>query len=103
MVHEELKRLVSRARSAQPAWGRLEPGERARRIAPLHDRVLERADAIADCLREELGKPPVEALLGEVLPSADVVKYWTGVIEDLMRPSVVELDPIAFPRKHGTT
>jgi acyl-CoA reductase-like NAD-dependent aldehyde dehydrogenase len=103
MVQDEVQRMVARARAAQPAWEALGPAERARRLRPLKDRVLERAEGIADCLREELGKPEVESLLGEVLPSADLVEYWTGAIEDLLRPTDVELDPVAYPGKRGTT
>ncbi len=102
MERDEVLRIVARARSAQPVWAELRVSERARRIAPLKDRVLERAGAIADCLHEEVGKPSVEALLGEVLPSADVVQYWTHAIPDLLEPADVEMDSIAYPGKRGT-
>lgn len=102
MSEEEITRTIARARSAQPAWANLGAGERARRIAPLKDRVLERAEAIADTLHEEIGKPGVEGLLGEVLPTADLVQYWTRGIEDLLHPIEVEMDPIAYPKKRGT-
>ncbi|MBV9947370.1 MAG: aldehyde dehydrogenase family protein, partial [Myxococcales bacterium] len=103
MSKDLVDRLVARARAAQPAWGDLAVAERVRRLLPLRDRVLERAPAIADCLREEVGKPPAEAILGEVLPSADLVEYWTAVIEDLLRPAELELDPVAYPGKRGAT
>jgi acyl-CoA reductase-like NAD-dependent aldehyde dehydrogenase len=102
MAQEEVARIVARARAAQPAWAAIGAGERVRRIAPLKNRVLERADAIADCLREEISKPSVEGLLGEVLPSADVVQYWTRSIQDLLEPTDVAIDPVAYPRKRGT-
>src|SRR5579864_8067443 len=102
MADDEIQRTVARARSAQPAWARLGAGERARRIAPLKDLVLERAEAIADCLHEEIGKPSVEGLLGEVLPTADLVQYWIRAIEDLLQPTDVELDSVAYPKKRGT-
>ena len=50
----------------------------------------------------EVGKPAVEVLLGEVLPSADVVAYWTGAIEELLDPQEIEIDAIAYPGKDGT-
>ena len=102
MVQDEVVRVVARARAAQPAWAELGAPERARRLAKLKDRVLERADAIADCLHEEVNKPSVEGLLGEVLPSADLVQYWTRVIPDLLEPTDVDLDSIAYPNKSGT-
>mgnify|MGYP001430232365 CR=1 FL=1 len=94
--------VVARARSAQAAWADLGVRVRAQRLAPLKDRVLDRAEAIAACVREEVGKPDVEALLGEVLPSADVVAYWTASIEELLEPSDVEIDRLSYPGKSGT-
>ena len=93
---------VARARAAAPAWAALSADERARRLSPLADRILAQAEAIAACVQEEIGKPDVEALLGEVLPSADVVKYWTRVVAELLDPEEVEMDAVAYPRKSGT-
>ncbi|HEX3343547.1 MAG TPA: aldehyde dehydrogenase family protein, partial [Polyangiaceae bacterium] len=98
---EDVPEVVAKARAAQPAWGALSADERARRLAPLKDRVLDRAEAIARVVREEVGKPEVEALLGEVLPSADVIHYWTSNIADLLDPEDVDIDAIAYPGKEG--
>jgi acyl-CoA reductase-like NAD-dependent aldehyde dehydrogenase len=98
----EVPEVVSRARSAQPAWAALSAEERVKRIAPLRDRVLGRAEAIAALVHEEVGKPVVEALLGEVLPTADVVDYWSSVIVELLDPEDVEIDAIAYPGKEAT-
>jgi acyl-CoA reductase-like NAD-dependent aldehyde dehydrogenase len=94
--------IVARARGAQRAWAELTAEERARRLAPLKDRVLDRAEAIAACVREEIGKPDVEALLGEVLPSADLAVYWGKTIAELLEPTDVDLDALAYPGKSGT-
>jgi acyl-CoA reductase-like NAD-dependent aldehyde dehydrogenase len=99
---DDVPEVVAKARAAQVAWGALSADERARRIAPLKDRVLDRAETIARVVREEVGKPEVEALLGEVLPSADVVQYWTSNIADLLDPEEVDIDAIAYPGKEGT-
>src|SRR5262249_39524338 len=93
----EVGAVVARARAAREGWGALGAGVRAQRLAPLKDRVLDRAEAIAACVREEVGKPDVEALLGEVLPSADLVDYWTRSIEELLEPSDVEIDRLSYP------
>src|SRR5260370_14989222 len=94
---------VAEARAAQPAWAALGPRERAPRLRPVKDRLLDRAEAMAECVRVEVGKLRVEALLGEVLPSADVVDYWVRWIEELQHPTDVELDTLAYPGKRGTT
>jgi acyl-CoA reductase-like NAD-dependent aldehyde dehydrogenase len=99
---EEVSAVVARARAAQPAWAALTVAERVRRIRPVKDRVLDRAEAIAAVVCEEVGKPAVEALLGEVLPSADVVQYWSKTIEELLEPNDLELDAMAYPGKDAT-
>lgn len=99
---EEVHAVVARARAAQAAWAALDVEERVRRIAGVKARVLDRADTIAATIREEIGKPSVEALLGEVLPSADVVAYWTGAIAELLEPQELDIDPLAYPGKDGT-
>jgi acyl-CoA reductase-like NAD-dependent aldehyde dehydrogenase len=98
----EVAQVVARARAAQPAWAGMSTYDRILRLRRLKDRILERGDGIARCVRDEVGKPEVEALLGEVLPSADVVAYWTDVIEDLLRPTEVPLDAVSFPGKAGS-
>ena len=94
---------VARARAAQPSWAALRPRERVRRLSPVKDRLLDRAESIAECVGKEVGKPRVEALLGEVLPSADVVQYWAQWIEELQQPAEIELDSLTYPGKRGTT
>jgi acyl-CoA reductase-like NAD-dependent aldehyde dehydrogenase len=103
VAHEDfVGRAVARARASQGAWVSLGVAERVRRLAPLKDRLLDRASAIAACIHEEVGKPPVEALLGEVLPSADVVAYWSRSMEALLEPVEVPIDPLSYPGKQGT-
>jgi acyl-CoA reductase-like NAD-dependent aldehyde dehydrogenase len=99
---EEVLQAVARARAAQIAWAKLSVEARVQSLAPLKDRVLDRAESIAAAVHEEVGKPDVEALLGEVLPSADVATYWARAIVELLEPSPVSLDWMAYPGKDGT-
>jgi acyl-CoA reductase-like NAD-dependent aldehyde dehydrogenase len=99
---EEVHAVVARARAAQAGWAALDVDERVRRVAGIKARVLDRGDTIAATIREEIGKPAVEALLGEVLPSADVVAYWAAGIAEMLEARELEIDPIAYPGKEGT-
>jgi acyl-CoA reductase-like NAD-dependent aldehyde dehydrogenase len=92
---------VARARAAQGAWAATHVRERAKLLLPLRDRILDRGEAIAKGIHRETGKPEVEALLSEVLPTADVVEYWTDSIEELLDATDVELDRLVFPSKTG--
>ena len=98
---KDVAALAKKARGAQRAWARLSPRDRADKLLPLKDRILDAAERIAKLAHEEVGKPIEEALLGEVLPSADVVAYWTASIEELLESVEVDLDPLAYPGKVG--
>jgi acyl-CoA reductase-like NAD-dependent aldehyde dehydrogenase len=98
---EEVAAVVARARGAQAAWAERPVSERVRLVGAAKDRLLDRAQMIAARIHAEVGKPEVEALLGEVLPSADVFAYWAGTVEDLLEPREVELDAMSYPKKAG--
>jgi len=100
---DDVKSLVARARAAQVAWAERTVEERIRILAPVKDRVLDRAEAIAREVHRETGKPEVEALLGEVLPTADGVDYWSRSIEELLAATEIELDGMSYPKKSGWT
>ena len=98
---DDIADLAKAARAAQRAWSRLTPEERAEKLALLKDRILDRAEKIAKTCEKEVGKPFAESLLSEVLPSADVVTYWTTSIAEHMEPVDVDLDPLTYASKSG--
>jgi acyl-CoA reductase-like NAD-dependent aldehyde dehydrogenase len=93
--------IVAKAREAQRVWADTDLEGRVKALLSVKDRVLERAEAIAKEVHAEIGKPEIEVLLGEVLPSGDVVQYWCDGIEELLDAVEVELDPLSFPGKTG--
>ena len=93
--------LVARARAAQPAWEAIPIAKRIRAIQKVKDRVLDRAVDVGALVHRETGKPESEAILSEVLPSADVVDHWTRCIEDLLVSSEVDIDSKSYPSKTG--
>jgi acyl-CoA reductase-like NAD-dependent aldehyde dehydrogenase len=93
--------VVRRAREAQAAWAEVPIAKRVRAVAKVKARILERGEEIAALVRTETGKPEVEALLGEVLPSADVVTYWAELVEGELEPFEAEIDALSYPKKRG--
>ena len=83
------------------AWASTPVDRRATAIAGLKGRLLARAEEIAELLHRECGKPVEEAALAEVLPNADLVEYWTTSIEELLDPTILELDALSYPGKLG--
>ena len=93
--------LVDRARAAQLAWAEVSVRDRALAVGQVKQRILERAEEIAELVHRECGKPIEEAALAEVLPNADLVDYWTGAIEELLDGTTIELDALSYPGKTG--
>ena len=76
---------VAKARSAQPAWAALSFEERARYMFKAKDLLLDRQDEICELISREVGKPMVEAMVGEVLPVANLMDYFARESAKLLR------------------
>lgn len=98
---DDVSVIVANAREAQVAWGALDIGKRIKAVTAVKKRILARAESIGKTIHEETGKPEVEALLGEVLASADVVSYWADIIADELEPFEAEIDAMSYPKKSG--
>jgi acyl-CoA reductase-like NAD-dependent aldehyde dehydrogenase len=75
---DEVTAAIARARAAQPAWAARPAKERAAIIARALDVLLARKDEICATVMGETGKPLVEALAIEMVPSCDFINYWAG-------------------------
>ena len=93
--------VVTKARAAQAVWAAMDVAKRVAAVSKVKTRILTRAEAIAKTISDETGKPDVEALLGEVLASADVVAYWAEIIADELEPFEAEIDGLSYPKKAG--
>ncbi len=74
----EVKAAVAEARAAQNGWARRSAAERARVMRDVARVLGRRGDEIASCIRQETGKPRVEAI-AEVLVSVDLLRYYARV------------------------
>jgi acyl-CoA reductase-like NAD-dependent aldehyde dehydrogenase len=92
---------VERAREAQRAWAKIPARDRAVQMMRVKQKLLSRAEEIAELLHRECGKPIEEAALAEVLPNADLIDYWSMSIEELLEGTTIELDALAYPSKIG--
>lgn len=93
--------IVAKAREAQATWCAFDVTKRIKAVTAVKKRILSRAEAIAKTVHDETGKPEAEALLGEILASADVVSYWVDVIADELEPLEPEIDALSYPKKSG--
>ena len=84
MGHVPVLEAVERARSVQRSWIALAPEERFHRLQELIGLVAEGTEELAEVIRDETGKPEVEAL-AEILGTAELLKYYAEVAPRLLR------------------
>jgi acyl-CoA reductase-like NAD-dependent aldehyde dehydrogenase len=72
---ERVREVVSRVRSAQPAWEAIGIGERYRWLGGMRDWLIDNGERIADVMQEETGKVRADAAL-EVPYLCDVINFY---------------------------
>lgn len=95
----EVPARVAAARAAQAEWARMPLEARKKVVAGLQKRLLARADALAQVLVEEIGKPPGEAWTSEIVTAGELIDGWLATIDDQLEPQSVELNPVNYPFK----
>lgn len=85
----EVRAAVDRARKAQRVWGALTVRERVRALRALRGLLVRRMDHVIEVIREETGKPAVEALGHEVMIIAGLMKAYEKRAPRVLRPKRV--------------
>lgn len=91
MLAEDVRRVVDRAREAQIAWGALAVVERCRRLKAFRKALVASAEALADLIVRENGKPRPEALVTEILSAVDLMHYFGRKAPEILRPKSIHL------------
>ena len=87
---------VSRARAAQPAWAKLSYRERARFILRAREIVLDQLDDIAKLVSRETGKPVTEAISMEIVPTLDLMHYFSENTKQILKRRRIGLGQYSF-------
>lgn len=86
---DDVRAAVERARAAQQAWGRSSFRQRRAVLGHLTDIIIERADEICAAVAEDSGKTHENALLGEVMPVLNKIRWLVRNGEKHLRPERV--------------
>ncbi|MFA5121586.1 aldehyde dehydrogenase family protein [Zavarzinia sp.] len=86
---DDVRAVVERARQAQVAWGRSSFATRRAVLNHLLDVVLERMDEICAAVVEDSGKTFENALLGEVMPVCNKIRWVIRNGEKFLKPERV--------------
>lgn len=98
---EEVRAMVARARVAQKEWAALSFEQRAQYLRKLAELVLARQTEIAQLVTRENGKPTFEALVTEIMPTLDFIRYYLKHGKKLLRPKRVPHANWALKTKRG--
>jgi acyl-CoA reductase-like NAD-dependent aldehyde dehydrogenase len=82
---------VRRARAAQLAWAALSYGERASYVLRARELVLDQTEEIANLISRETGKPPVEAISMEIVPTLDLMNYFARNTAELLKRQKIDI------------
>lgn len=89
MDADEVRALLVRARHAQPEWGARSVRERAELLRRFRRTLADRADEAAELSSRESGKTVFEGLVGDVLPTLDLARFYGRRVERVMAPQSV--------------
>jgi len=82
-MHAEQR--IAAARKAQAQWTRRSVKERVRALRPLREAIVERMDEIIQTISEEIGKTPMDALVGDVMVTLEQLRYYERHAVRLLR------------------
>ncbi len=97
----EIADIVERAAKAQPDWAAKTLKERQKLLNEAAQRVLERAEEIADIVSMETGKSVNEVLLNEVAGIGEYAKVAAKEARQVLKPSKVSISSVAYPGKRA--
>lgn len=86
LTEEEVHALLARARAAQPEWADRSVGERAELLHRFRRLLADRTDEAAELSSQESGKTVFEALMGDVLPTLDLARFYANRVGRVMAP-----------------
>jgi acyl-CoA reductase-like NAD-dependent aldehyde dehydrogenase len=96
---ERIPELVAEARRVQPAWQELGLAGRAEVLAPIGDRIVERAEELGRLLTAEMGKPLREAI-GEIRSCGERMAEELAEIAEALAPEVREDERVSSTIYH---
>ncbi|MBL0057989.1 MAG: aldehyde dehydrogenase family protein [Elusimicrobia bacterium] len=95
-----IEELGDRACQAGTSWAQTTFEERVDRLGRLRNLIIEEMDAIAGCLNTVTGKTPVEAVMTEIIPTVENLRYLEKNLARVLSP---EKRPTPFSYRHSSS
>ena len=99
----EIPQYIRDARAAQREWAAHSLSERCAFISGLKDALFARRHEVAEAITREVGKPKIEALLGDVMVALDTAAYFGDAqrVAHMLRPEETSHGNLAMKSKRG--
>ncbi len=94
---ETIQQQLQAARLAARRWATVDTNQRSRQLARINPIIMAELDAICDVISRTTGKVHTEALLGEIYPVLDLVRYYQKNAVRILCHQGVPTSPFAFP------
>lgn len=92
-----IQQQMQAARMAATEWAEVPVKTRAKRLSQLTPLLLAELDKLCDSIVQTTGKVRTEALLGEIYPILDLLRYYEKHAAAILAPQGVITSPFAFP------
>ena len=89
MTPDEVRECIARGRRAQEQWATTSFAERKRVLRHLMDSILERSDELCESICQDSGKTLHNAMLGEIWPICEKIRWTIANGEKHLRPEKV--------------
>ncbi|MFA5983612.1 MAG: aldehyde dehydrogenase family protein [Methylococcaceae bacterium] len=92
-----IRQQMALAQGAAIQWAKLPVAQRVKVLSPLKALLLAKLDAICGVITLTTGKVRTEALLGEVYPILDLLRYYENNAAHILQAKAIATSPFIFP------
>jgi len=97
---EVIPDMMQKARAAQAEWSQFSPRKRGKVLLKLRETLLVHMDELVDLLVAENGKPRIEALTNDLLPSVELTGFFAKRAPLLLKDREISIqNPILLHRR----
>lgn len=92
----QVEQAVSDARAAQEAWQYSSLAQRVSVLKTIRDKLYGRAEAIAEIISRETGKPITDSLEADIATALNVLSYYAEIGVSQLKPRFIQPDLISL-------
>lgn len=96
---DDVEDAIERARAAQQDWGETPIRKRAKVLDVFQDHLIRKRDEVAQTVADETGKPVGEAMVTDLIPAIDAVRFVNKRGRDVLEEKIPVKNPMFLDRK----